>query len=211
MASAVLATRKGVFVIEKSGSAWDVERSSFLGDNYSLVSIDGRSDRWYAAADLGHFGVKLQRSDDRGRTWTEIGAPAYPPKPDGEPEKDQMGKEIPWKVMRIWAIAPAHPSKPDVMWLGTIPGGLFRSSDAGKTWEFQRDLWDHPRRKNWIGGGADQPGIHSILTHPDRPDEVLFAVSCGGVWASGDDGKTWSVRGKGLRADYMPPDQQYNQ
>src|SRR6476659_2538574 len=108
MISAVLATRKGVFIVEKTGGAWDVARTSFLGDNYSLATIDPTTGRWDAAADLGHFGVKLQRSDDRGKTWTEIGTPAYPPKPEGEPEKDQTGKEIPWKVMRIWALTPAH-------------------------------------------------------------------------------------------------------
>jgi hypothetical protein len=206
--SALLATRKGVFVVEKEGSAWKPVRASFLGDNYSLATADPASGRWYAAADLGHFGVKLQRSEDRGVTWTEVGAPAYPPKPDEEPEKDAWGKEIPWKVLRIWALTPGHPSQPDVLWCGTIPGGLFRSADAGQTWEFVRSLWDHPQRKNWFGGGADQPGIHSIHTHPDRMHELILAVSCGGVWATDDGGKTWNVRGQGLRADFMPPEKQ---
>jgi hypothetical protein len=101
MGSAILATRKGVFVLEKSASRWDVARASFLGDNYSLATADSASGRWHAAADLGHFGVKLQRSENRGETWTEIGAPAYPPKPEDEPEKDQWGKEVPWKVLKV--------------------------------------------------------------------------------------------------------------
>jgi photosystem II stability/assembly factor-like uncharacterized protein len=210
MGSAILATRKGVFVLEKSGSRWDVARASFLGDNYSLATADSASGRWYAAADLGHFGVKLQRSENRGETWTEIGAPAYPPKPEDEPEKDQWGKEVPWKVLKVWALTPGHASQPNVLWCGTIPGGLFRSEDAGATWAFQQPLWDHPQRKNWFGGGADQPGIHSIITHPDRPNELILAVSCGGVWATDDGGKTWNVRGKGLRADFMPPERQYD-
>ena len=31
----------------------------------------------YAALDLGHFGVKLHRSDDDGSTWNEIATPSY--------------------------------------------------------------------------------------------------------------------------------------
>ena len=33
-----------------------------------------------------------------------------------------------------------------------------------------------------------------------------MGVSCGGVWATRDDGATWTSRCKGLRAAYMPPE-----
>jgi hypothetical protein len=32
----------------------------------------------YAAIRYGHFGPKLHRSDDDGRTWKEIAVPAFP-------------------------------------------------------------------------------------------------------------------------------------
>ena len=53
-----------------------------------------------------------------------------------------------------------------VIWCGTLPGGLFRSTDHGQSWEMIRALWDHPKRKQWMGGGADLPGIHSICVDP---------------------------------------------
>jgi hypothetical protein len=40
---------------------------------------------------------------------------------------------------------------------------------------------------------------------------VLLGVSCGGVWGTDDDGATWSVRARGMRAAYMPPAQASNE
>jgi hypothetical protein len=70
-----------------------------------------------------------------------------------------------------------------------------------------RSLWDDPRRIQWSGGGADYAGLHSICVDPRNSDHVLVAISTGGVWATEDGGATWELRGKGLRAEYMPPEQ----
>jgi hypothetical protein len=35
---------------------------------------------------------------------------------------------------------------------------------------------------------------------------MLLGISCGGVWVSRDDGSSWSLQAKGMRADFMPPD-----
>lgn len=69
-------------------------------------------------------------------------------------------------------------------------------------------LWDHPARDRWFGGGADAPGIHSILLDPRDDDCLRVAVSCGGVWRSDDRGASWSLTTGGMFAAYMPPDQQ---
>src|SRR5262245_22320665 len=124
----LISTRKGLFVAGRAPGpvGWSVARASFLGDRVSLTLVDPRDGMWYAALDHGHFGVKLQRSEDRGRTWTEVAAPAYPPKPDGLDDKDGNGKPIDWSTKLIWAMAPAH-DKPGALWAGTLPGGLFRS------------------------------------------------------------------------------------
>jgi photosystem II stability/assembly factor-like uncharacterized protein len=97
-----------------------------------------------------------------------------------------------------------------VLWCGTIPGGLFRSSDDGASWELVRSLWDHPKRKKWFGGGADLPGIHSICVDPRDARRVQLGVSCGGVWTTTDGGATWDCSGEGMRAAFMPPEQQYD-
>jgi photosystem II stability/assembly factor-like uncharacterized protein len=203
----LVSTRKGLFPIQREGGRWTVHDPHFLGDNVSLALADPRDGAWYAALDHGHFGVKLQRSRDRGATWEEIGVPTYPEPPEGVEEKDWMGRVIPWKLLRIWALETGHASEPGVLWAGTIPGGLFKSTDHGATWEMVRSLWDHPSRKTWSGGGADYPGLHSICVDPRAGGRRMHvAVSTGGVWVTEDGGASWEVRGKGLRAAYMPPE-----
>jgi hypothetical protein len=194
----LVATRKGLFTLERASTGWVVARGSFLGDNVTLTLSDGRDGAWYAALDHGHFGVKLHRSDDRGETWTEVGVPGYPPSESGEDDGDSL--------KLIWSLEGAGPDRPGALWCGTIPGGLFRSHDRGDTWALVESLWEHPDRKKWFGGGADQPGIHSILVDPRDSKRVLVGVSCGGVWETLDDGASWTVRADGMRADFMPPE-----
>ena len=184
----------------------EVAGASFLGDNVSLCLADPRDGAWYAALDHGHFGAKLHRSGDQGATWEELGVPAYPEPPAGHVERDPMGREIPWKLQRIWALEPGLASQPGLLWAGTIPGGLFRSADRGGSWSLVRSLWDHPDRRAWFGGGTDAPGIHSICVDPRDGDRIAVAVSCGGVWSTLDGGATWQCRAQGMRAAYMPPE-----
>ena len=109
----------------------------------------------------------------------------------------------------IWALAPGGANEPGVIWCGTLPGGLFKSEDGGDSWALNRQLWDDPRREQWFGGGADQPGIHSICVDPRDSRHVKIGVSCGGVWTTRDGGQQWELTAKGMRADFMPPDKQY--
>ena len=68
------------------------------------------------------------------------------------------GRPLTWSTARIWALAAGGADEPGVIWCGTLPGGLFRSTDHGQSWEMMRALWEHPKRKQWMGGGADLPG-----------------------------------------------------
>jgi hypothetical protein len=105
----------------------------------------------------------------------------------------------------IWALERAS-GPGSRLWCGTIPGGVFTSDDDGASWNLVTSLWEHPDRKEWFGGGADEPGVHSVLVDPRDPKKVSLGVSCGGVWRSEDAGSTWNVTGKGLFAAFMPPD-----
>ncbi len=201
-----IATRKGVFQVTRQGASWKIASAHFLGDNMSIVTPDPRDGSLHVALDLGHFGVKLHRSRDDGATWEERPAPAFPKQPDDIVSVDGFGKPLPWKVTKIWALEPGHASEPGVLWCGTIPGGLFYSTDGGDSWNFVQSLWDHPLRKNWFGGGADLPGIHSICVHPANPKHITVGVSCGGVWVTRDGGATWDCQADGMRAEFMPPE-----
>lgn len=195
-----VATRKGLFQLSRAGSRWEVESISFLGAPVTAVAQAGSE--LFAAVGHGHFGAKLHRRRD-GR-WEEVAVPKWPQKPDGPPEKDTMGRVIPWSLEQIWSLEAAG----GTLWCGTLPGGLFRSDDAGASWTMIRSLWDREERREWFGGGYDFPGIHSIALDGRR---VVAGVSCGGVWASEDAGETWELRGKGLYAAFMPPERKFDQ
>jgi hypothetical protein len=199
-----VSTRKGLFTVSRANGKWDIAAVDFLGDNVTLTLSDPRDGCHYAALDHGHFGVKLHRSNGKG--WEEIAVPVYPPKPEGYEENDMWGRPINWSTVRIWALAAGGRDEPGVIWCGTLPGGLFRSTDRGASWEMIRSLWDHPKRKQWNGGGADLPGIHSICVDPRNSKRVWVAVSTGGIWLSEDAGASWDQRGNGMRAEYVPPE-----
>ena len=204
--SLFVSTRKGLFRIDRTASEWGIGSVSFLGDVVSLSLPDPRDGALYAALGHGHFGVKLHRSRDRGETWQEIATPAFPKQPEGESDQLPDGRPWPWRVEQIWALEGGLADEPNVLWCGTIGGGLFRSEDGGASWALVRTLWDHPKRKGWFGGGAELPGIHSICVDPRRGAHVLVGVSCGGVWETNDGGASWDIRSRGMYAAYMPPE-----
>lgn len=200
-------TRKGLFTVARNGRSWEVTRASLLGDPVSMVLRD-RAGTLHAAQDLGHFGAKMKRSTDDGATWTEAAVPQYPEKPEGLEDNDPMrGTPIPWALKMVWSLEQG--ARDNELWCGTIPGGLFRSTDGGESWALNENLWRHPGRKQWMGGGADLPGIHSILVDPRDGDTIRIGVSCGGMWTTRDCGDTWAVECKGLRAAYAPPEHAY--
>lgn len=206
----LVATRKGLFAIARRSAGWGIDETSFLGDNVTLVHQDPQSRAVFAALNHGHFGCKLHRSADGGRTWKEIPSPAYPEKPRGLEHQDAWGRDLEWKLKLIWAFSSGGKGQEGRIWLGSIPGGLFRSDDLGDTWRMNEPLWKHARERKWTGGGADQPGIHSICVDPRDPNRVAVGVSCGGVWLTEDGGSTWENRSKGMRAAYMPPEKAYD-
>jgi len=190
-------TRKGLFVYRRGGDGtWSVETKSFIGDPVTMVFPDRRDGTLYAALDLGHFGPKLHRSEDAAASWQEVSIPQYP-KPDVEGEEAKALK-------MIWCLEAAVGD--GALWAGTVPGGLFRSDDRGESWTLNEPLWDDPSRTNWFGGGFDDPGIHSIAVDPEDRRRLVLGISCGGLWISEDDGRSWRASTEGMYAEYMPPE-----
>jgi len=192
-----IATRKGLLLCRRHREGWRLAAPpAFLGQPVSNLLRDPRDGALYAALNLGHFGVKLHRSDDGGATWSELAAPTFPPSDAADAPAVEM----------IWTLVPGGADQPGVLWAGTLPGALFRSADRGESWSLNEPLWNQPSRAKWFGGGFDKPGIHSILIDPRAPRAMTVGVSCGGVWNSADGGRSWTLGGRGLVAAYMPPD-----
>ena len=190
MSPLLISTRKGMF-LSQAGQA--PEPLAFIGDPVSLAYGNANSP-WFAALNLGHFGTKMHRSDDQGKTWKEIACPAFAEQSDDDAPTVEM----------IWALERDRSNR---MWAGTIPGALFYSDDEGESWHLVASLWNVPERGEWFGGGADKPGIHSICIHPDNENRITIGISCGGVWHSEDRGESWHLACEGMEAEYMPPEQ----
>ena len=198
-----VATRKGLITLAHSGDArWRIEQTDFLGDPVTMVLPDARDGTMYAALRLGHFGPKLRRTRD-GKAWEECATPAFAPAAADATEK-------PASVDQIWSLEAGGRNEARTLWAGTIPGALFHSRDGGDTWTLVESLWNRPERKEWFGGGYDQPGIHSICVDPRDARHVAVALSCGGVWVTADAGASWHPRAQGMRAAYMPPERAFD-
>ncbi len=191
-----VATRKGLFRYERDAEGWILRGRSFIGDPVTMILDDPTDGTLYASLNLGHFGVKLHRSSDRGEIWQEVTAPAFP--------ADEENADAP-AVKQVWELASAGRGA-GTLWAGTLPGALFHSDDGGESWQLNESLWARPERSEWFGGGYDDPGIHSICVHPENPDNIVVGVSCGGVWVTDDGGNNWETRTSGMFATYMPPE-----
>src|SRR4051812_26005125 len=96
-----VATRKGLFTVRRSAQGWRIGQPQFPGEPVTQVVTDRTDGCCYAALRLGHFGVKMKRSTDGGASWTDVSAPAFPPKPTEGPLKDDA---TPWTVDLVWSL-----------------------------------------------------------------------------------------------------------
>jgi photosystem II stability/assembly factor-like uncharacterized protein len=141
------------------------------GRSIAVSGVKGRPSEAY----FGAVGGGLWKTSDGGENWAPV--------TDGLITSASVG-----------AVAVSE-SNPDIVYIGTgetcirgniMPGdGVYKSSDAGKTWTHV--------------GFRDSQGISKIRIHPGNP-EIVFVASFGkysvpsaerGVFKSSDGGKTW--------------------
>jgi len=195
----LISTRKGLITYKKNNTRkWSFDKVDFLGLPVSMAYVDKPNNIWWACLDHGHWGSKMHRSFDEGNSWEEVDAPRYP-------EGEEVKKDVPASLNYLWAMNGTTNGSTTSLFVGTEPGGLFKSVDNGNSFELVRGLWDHPSRKDqWFGGGRDHPGIHSILIDPKDSSHIFVAISCAGVFETTDGGKLWIPKNNGLKADFLP-------
>lgn len=198
----LVGTRKGLVTVDRRSSGWEVRDLTLANVAVTELLDRGGDAPLVVAANHGHFGPKLYATTDGGETYEDLETPPHPAlEPGEEPVIDLMRQEpLPQATQLIWALA----ATPDgALWAGTMPGGLFRSDDGGRSWAINRPLWDHPGRRNWFGGGNDWPVLHSIAADPNDAGRISIAVSTGGAWRTDDGGASWEPAG-GMKALFMP-------
>ncbi|MCU1454886.1 MAG: hypothetical protein JWN46_3032 [Acidimicrobiales bacterium] len=198
----LVGTRKGLARVERTDGRWAVTELTLASVPVTALLVDPADGALIVGVQHGHFGPKLYRSDDGGRTFEDLATPSYPPAPGGDLDPVRR-EEVPWSTELLWSLAAG--AEAGQLWCGTMPGGLFGSSDGGRSWQLNEALWEEPSRADWFGGGYDHPAMHSVVTDPRGPERLLVGLSCGGAWRTTDGGQTWEP-GRGMAARYMPPD-----
>lgn len=192
-----IGTRKGLWLARSADrSEWTVEGPRFLMSEVAALAIDTRKDglRMLAGVMSWHWGPTVQVSDDGGRSWTEE-----------EERAIAFDEERGAALKRVWQLTP-DPHDDEVVWAGCEPHSLWRSSDRGRSFELNRGLWDHPHRTQWgdgFGGGA----VHTIVPDPTEEENLLVAMSAGGVYRSVDGGRSWAPSNTGISAYFLPDPQ----
>jgi BNR/Asp-box repeat len=200
----LVGTRKGAFILTSDGARkqWDVTGPLFAGwEIYHLKGSPADPNRLYASQNTGWFGQLIQRSSDGGKTWEAAGNKFdY----DGIPGTHAWydGTPHPWEFARVWHIEPSL-TDPDTVYAGIQDAALFRSTDAGQTWQELSGLRCHETGSSWQPG-AGGLCLHTILLDPTNPQRIYVAISAAGAFRSDDSGKTWQPINRGLKSQGVP-------
>ncbi len=192
----LVGTRKGLFVLDGDTSRDDWEVRGPLCDGWPIhdAIIDPATGALLAAGGNNWYGPAVWRSDDLGATWSHS-SEGLTYGDDGE------------KITTIWNLTAGT----DALYAGVEPAGLFRSRDAGLTWQHVEGLTNHPTRPEWQPGNGGLC-LHSIVPHPTDADRLWVGISSVGAFETRDGGTSWELRNKGVRADFDPnPDPQFGQ
>jgi hypothetical protein len=184
-----LGTRKGVFVAEaaRTRQRFSLRGPSGPGVPVYATLIDTRgTPRLYASSCNPFFGMKLLRSTNLGKTFTETkSAPAFP-KDDGR------------ALVNIWSLEPGD-AKGELL-CGVEPASLFRSRDAGDSWEMVPGISNHAHARQWQPGGGGLC-LHTIIRDGTR---MHLGISTGGHYLSENGGSTFDAANKGIGAGFAP-------
>jgi photosystem II stability/assembly factor-like uncharacterized protein len=184
-----IGTRKGVFVADSAKHRRSFTLRGPFGKGVAVYStlIDTRGrPTIYASSCNAFFGMKLLRSRDLGKSFTETkSAPAFP-KDDGR------------ALANIWSLE-VGAGKND-LWCGVEPAALFRSRDGGESWEIVAGISNHEHARQWQPG-AGGLCLHTILHSGKR---LHVGISTGGHYLSEDSGQTFVAANTGVGAGFQP-------
>jgi len=158
----------GLFRSEDCGITWRRLEGALTGYSiWKLVCDERNPDIMYAGTG-SPTRAAFFRSKDGGRSWEKTSL-EMPPK--------CLGVSRP----RMLAIT-IDPDNAAHVWVGVEEGGLFRTRDAGDSWERVDTAWPEHR------GNSD---VHSIVVFPGTPKTIVTVV-VNALYRSTDGGETWA-------------------
>jgi len=117
---------------------------------------------------------------------------------DGLYAVSKAGERLVWEGdARACALAPDG-----AFYVGTEPAMIFRSHDAGATWQRSDNIDQLPTRAEWyFPPPPHQPHVRSIDFIPGSAGHVLVGIEVGGVLLSQDGGDSWQELNNGVYVD----------
>lgn len=183
---------RGLYRTRDGGETWELVK--FVSDRAGFVDVvmDPRDpDRLFAASwerergpyylQSGGPGSALWKTEDGGDTWTEVSGNGFP-----TAEKGRIGLAIaPSSPRTMYAMVEARGEGETEGFTGN---GLYRSTDAGETWEKMNDV-------------NTRPFYYSqVRVDPRDPDRVYFSSTP--VQFSNDGGVTYGTTTNGIHVDH---------
>ena len=200
----LVGTRKGAFILTSDDKRkdWHVQGPHFPGwEVYHLKGSSLNPERIYVSQSTGWFGQLIQRSDDGGQTWQAVNNEfAYAGVPGTHQWYD--GTPHPWDFKRVWHLEPSL-TEPDTVFAGIEDAALFKSTDAGASWQELAGLREHTTGSTWAPG-AGGLCLHTILLDQNDPKRMYVAISAAGAFRTDDGGETWKPINKGLVSGHIP-------
>ncbi|WP_370402180.1 WD40/YVTN/BNR-like repeat-containing protein [Sulfitobacter sp. JB4-11] len=197
VASVLLGTTKGAFVLRPDGTDWSVSGPHCDGWCINHVIGDPDHDMIWAGGGSDWSGAGVWRSED-GENWelSKLSKGQIDEWAASDPDTaaffDWKPTEVPFEnLMAVWSLHSAH----GVLYAGTNPASLLSSSDGGLTWQRNAALDAHPSREGWNPGGAGLV-LHTLISDPQHADKIWLGISAAGVFATEDGGASWERRNR---------------
>ncbi|WFE88011.1 sialidase family protein [Roseibium porphyridii] len=197
----LVGTTKGAFLLNggSTRSGWSVKGP--YCDGWPINHVIGRADTGtiWAGGGGDWTGAGVWKSQDGGETWscTKLTKGTVDEWAANDPDTAQFlnwtPQDAPFEedFTQIWSLDFAH----GVLYAGTKPARLLRSTDDGGSFEHLEGLSEHPSAKDWSPGAAGLV-LHTIVSDPAEPNKLWIGISAAGVFASENGGKTWERRNR---------------
>ena len=166
---------QAVWRSDDSGASFRLNNGAmFMEAEVRALAVDyTKPGMLYAGTDAG-----LYRTDNAGGEWRRMELPF------DTGEGWQAGTLI-WSAL-------IDPHNAATLFVGTCPGAVYRSQDAGVSWE--KLNIPIPTTCDYIR----YTRVTCLVADPRLPGHVWAGVEIGGLWHSSDGGDTWTQRDEGM-------------
>lgn len=144
---------------------------------------------------VGTFEGGLRRSTDGGDSFESVETEFVPERESGFGGAENLESDA------VTAVT-VSPHDPDVVYVGTEPSRVYRSTDGGDSWEHLDGLTDLPSADSWFF--PPRPHTHHVRwleVDPFDPERLYVGVEAGAFVLSTDGGESWRERPEGSRRD----------